>query len=719
MSPLIPLMLGPAPGPIITRAVDDLSSYLSRLFGIKAQATSSETAGPRLVIGTIDDPHVRRACEHLPPLSTQGHLLRRVESETLILTGGSEAAVAWAIYQLAETYGVRFLLHEDVLPSDPGPFHLPTIDRVFEPVQRIRSWRQFNDLAHGPVLWSLDQQRTFIDQIFKLKFNGVEICLWPQHPALDYTIDGIRRSTWVFLFDQDIPIDENTIGRDVLWPGMDRLTHPDFVGIETFDDALLAGQRLLGGILDLAEARGMHTAVSFQPMEFPIEFRPCLQKPTEAELNCGGLTCAETANLDNPKHVHAVETRIEAIIEQWGRADEFTFHLPEHPQADAGFARAWATLAKQHGLEPQYDAETLIDTARNNHLITGGTIRAERELKSAVGMVQFLGDFFAGNNLLAKMHDRDITLTLSLGGSSEPLFPFIHRVLPPGFGMRTNIDYTTSRAVRRLNLLEKVDTAQMRAALTVTLQDDNVGHLPQVATENIALLLDASARHGWDGFYTRQWGVGDLDPTVAWLARGSWDATITPQAAHADHVHHVYGAEAVDPFCRALRMLEDATVILDLRMGPFFPVHNVMRHFLDHANPITTDYCHVAAMYESVQYLLDRVAALEGGSPAKAANLAYWKSRLSFATNALNAVRFLQEAGVALADKDAAERQHGITLAEQAVAHFRTALKAMAEHVRDDSDRGALAAYNCFLLREVAQEIDAVRARGRPSSHAS
>lgn len=713
------IMLSPEPGTIIDRAVEDLRAYLRCLFGVDAPNATVDTDGEeaRIVVGRIDDPHVRRVCAEIPSLSDQGHVVRRVDPRTLLLAGGSDAAVAWAIYQLAEEYGVRFLLHEDVLPRDPGPFHLPAIDRVFEPVQRTRSWRQFNDLAHGPVLWSLDQQRTFIDQIFKLKFNGVEVCLWPQHPVLDYTIDGIRRSAWTFLFGQQIPIDEKTIGRDVLWPGMDRLTHPDFVGIETFDDALTAGQRLVGGILDLAEARGMHTCVSLQPMEFPVEFRPCLEQPTQESIQAGDLTCAETADLDNPKHIHAVETRIEAFLEQWGRADELAIYLPEHPHADAGFARAWSALAKQHGLEPQYDAETLIEAARHNHLVAGGVARAERELKSAVGMIQFLGDFFAGNDLLARMHDRHITPTITLGGSAEPLFPFIHRVLPPGFGMRTSVDYTTSRAVRRLGLLEQVDTAQMRAVLTVTLQDDNVGHLPQVATENLAVLLDAGVRHGWSGFYTRHWAVGDLDPTVAWLARASWDANITPRGAHADHVHHVYGAEAVDPFCRALRMLEDATVILDLLMGPLFPVHDVMRLCLRQSNSVKQDYCHVAAIYESVRRLLERIGDLDGGSTAGPANLAYWQSRLTFAIHSLHAFRLLQEAGTALADDDVVDPQRGIALAEQAVAHFRTALKAMAEHVRDDSDRGALAAYNCFLLQEVEQEIEAVRAKGQ-ASHA-
>ena len=307
--------------------------------------------------------------------------------------------------------------------------------------------------------------------------------------------------------------------------------------------------------------------------------------------------------------------------------------------------------------------------------------------------------------------------TITLGGSAEHLFAFIHRVLPPGFGMRTSVDYTTSRAVRRLDLLEQVDTSKMRATLTVTLQDDNVGHLPQVATENLAVLLDSSGRHGWDGFYTRHWALGDLDPTVAWLARASWGSGLTPRDAHADHVRHVYGADAVDPFCRALRMLEDATVILDLHLGPLFPVHDIMRSCLLRSAPVTRNFCHVAAIYESVRRLLDRIGASDVDAPSKAGNLDYWKSRLTFAILALHEFRLLQEAGAALAGANAADRQRGLEIAQRAVGHARKALRAMASQVRDDSDRGALAAYNHFLLREVEQEIEAVRNKEQHPCH--
>ena len=75
----------------------------------------------------------------------------------------------------------------------------------------VAKWRQFNDLPTGPALWSLAQQESFIRQIVKLKYNGIYLCLWPHHPFVDFTVQGIRRRTATLLFGQKIPIDQNAV----------------------------------------------------------------------------------------------------------------------------------------------------------------------------------------------------------------------------------------------------------------------------------------------------------------------------------------------------------------------------------------------------------------------------------------------------------------------------------------------------------------------------
>ena len=694
-------------------AAAELKTCLQRLFGIAVEIDDRRSDEPCtcFLLGLITAPHVQQACPDLPALSDQGHLVRRLDEHTMILAGGSSAAVAWAVYELLEHFGVRYLLHGDVLPERPGPFHLPDIDRVLEPNLRLRSWRQFNDLPTGPGLWSLTQQETFIRQIFKLKFNAVYLCLWPHHPFVDYQVKKTRRQTACLLFGQKIPIDDDNIGRRHL-PDTPFLGNPDFLGAETYEEKLAAGRRLIEGILKQARFFGMHTSIHVQPLEFPAEFRPLLQEPTAEGIQLGGLTCAERGDLLNPGHVALIETSLAAHLEQWNQVDEFHLSLPEHPHANRQFRQCWQELDAKYRLEKEYPLEHLLDRARRNYLIPGGLERAAREFESSISMLHFFDRFFAGSDLLERAADLDVDVHLNLGGNSEALFPILERVLWPGAGISTSMGYTTSRAVRAMHSMESLDAAKVPAALVVTLQDDNVGSLPQVATENIHLLVRNMQRLGWRGFLTRHWPVGDLDPTVAYLSRASWDASVTPRNACIDHATCVYGAEVTEEVCQVMRLLEDATVILDLDfLSLFFPILGIMCRSLEAEAPMPEGLFHIRAIYEEAGRILKRVEP-KVSSRAGKTELAYWQSRLEFAIQALIEKERVHQGGMqihaARRAADEEEKQHFLTEAEnhyqRAVEAGEAAVRAVASQIRDDSDRSTLAAYYHFFVREVREK---------------
>ncbi|MBI2506300.1 MAG: hypothetical protein HYW07_24055, partial [Candidatus Latescibacteria bacterium] len=174
------------------------------------------------------------------------------------------------------------------------------------------------------------------------------LCLWPHHPFVDFEYGGIRRQTATLLFGQQIPIGPDTIGREHLGE-MKVLDNPEFQGAHTYEERLAAGRCLLAGILDQAHALGMHTALHVQPLEFPAEFRPLLQRPTEQVIQLGGLTCAERGDLTNPNHVGLIQAGFEALLGQWGQVDEIHLSLPEHPHADRQFRQCWQELDARHG----------------------------------------------------------------------------------------------------------------------------------------------------------------------------------------------------------------------------------------------------------------------------------------------------------------------------------------------------------------------------------
>lgn len=708
----VALELDPGTAAVVRRAAADLEAYARQLFGPGPAAT--------LVLGTVAERHVARALGRPVRLSDQGFALRRTAPDTLVLAGGSAPAAAWAAYELAERWGVRYLLHGDVVPARPEAPPAPDLDEVHEPRLRLRSWRQFNDLPTGPALWTLDQQRAFLRQVFKLKYNGVYLSLWPQQPFLALAVGGIRQQTGTLLFGQRIPIDAETPSRQHLPAGMAVLDHPDLFACRTFAERHRAGGRLLAGILDEARSYGMHTAIHIQPLEFPAEFAPLLQEPTGG-IQLGSLTTAERGDLTGAGHLALVRATLEAWLEQWGdRIDELSLHLPEHPHAEARFEACWGDLDARYGLEAAAPLSSLRAQAEGNDLIPGGRARAVREFRSGIAMLHFFDRFFAGNDLLARARARRVDLHLGLGGNCEPLFPVLERVLWPGAGINTSLGYTASRAVRAMACMERLDASRVPATLILTFQDDNVGWLPQVASGSHDLLLAEARRLGWRGFCTRHWPIGDLDAAATFAARAAWDEAATPAAVWEDHGRRVFGPEVAADVARVFRLLQEATVILDLDyLSLFFPVLGILRPTLSAEAPMPEGLFHLRAQYAEAARILARLEPRVTAAAGRR-ELAYWQGRLTFAIEALREKELLHEGGMRRAAAKAAPagqaaglRAQADALYGQAVAAGQRALAAAAAHVRDEADATSAVAYYHFFVREVRDEARRLAAADR------
>ena len=708
------IVISPEADSLERYAAGELRLYLQRLFRVEAGIghTAPRRPGMRFILGLIEAAHVRRAGNRLPALSPQGHLLRRVDADTMVLAGGSAAAVAWAVYELVERYGVRFGLQEDVYPARPGPLHLPEVDVVLEPLVTLRCWRQLSDLATGSAMWSLARHQAFTRQVFKLKFNGVLLPLWPQQPFIDIEVGGLRRRGGTMLFGQRFPIDADTIGGAPA-PGSPFLDNPAFAGAETWPEMLAAGRRLVGGILEQARDLGMHTAIGMQPFEFPIEFRSMLADPTQEPIQLGGLTCAERGDLNNPGHIALARAHVEAYLDQWQGIDELHLTMPEFPQAERTFEACWQALDRKFDIERDHPPQRLL--ARCDSLTPGGSDRADREVKSTVAMLHFLDTFLAKGDVLERAASQGTRLSVDLPIASAPLFGLMHKVLRPDIGIVSVLEYTASRAVRRMHHMADLDAARVRAHLSITLQDDNGGWLPQVATESIHLLLRELQRLQWHGLITRYWPIGDLDPVAAYLARAAWDPNTTPRTAYEDHFAHAMGPAATEELCRVMRLLEDATVILDVDFFYlFFPVLGIMCLPLERPEPMPNGLLHVRAMYAECRRMLlrlrDRVSVCS--APRR---LAYMIGRLDFAIGALTEKALLSEGSVAAQRAreagDGAEARRHADLARdlwrRAVDAGAGGLRAVAR-VAHENDRACLLAYHHLLVREVRDRTAAI-----------
>lgn len=715
------ICVSPEAGDLENFAAQELQGYLEMLFGVSTEIATApgDAAHVRFVLGLKGQAHVERAAGGIPDLGEQGHFLRRVASDTMVLAGGSPAALCWAVYELVERYGVRYLLHEDVFPETAGAFHLPAIDDILEPIQRTRVWRLIRENPIGSGAWSLGDQKAVMNQVFKLKFNAVSLGFAASCPVIEYEVGGVRRTTAAMGYGLGVPIDEDTIGLEHL-VGLYRddapyLAMPEFVGAESFAEMRDALRHLMHGMIDHAKELGMRTMLGLNPLEFPVEFRPLLENPSRKHIQLGDLTCCEQGDLMNPNHVALVRAKFEAYLDEYGHVDQLGFGFPEFPQAEGSFRQCYRDLSEKYGFRGCHDLDKLLASTREALLMTGEQERAERSFKSSIVMLDFYDRFFARTGLLRRMADLNIRpcLGISTHGSQETL-NFIDRVLPEGAALAVG-DYASSRLVRKLHYLEAIDASRIPVFAIVTLQDDNIGAQPQITTENMHILLQAAHRLGWEGFHTRFWPIGDLDPMIAYLAKASWDVSVTPREACEDHFRHVYGEASVEPLCQTMRLLEDATTLLEVEPGGnLFPVPGIMRYHVTADSPAPGLLSHVRALYEEVRRILERVRDLPG-SAVRASNLDYRISRMTFAEKVLNEIDLLHKAGIEVhqaarecADADASGKHvaRARELEDRAIAAGEAAVRAAASEVRDSSDRGGVAAYYHLLVREVRGVVD-------------
>lgn len=105
------------------------------------------------------------------------------------ISGGSELSTLYAAYRFAEHLGVRFYLHGDVIPDNPIPFSIPTLDERRKPLFGLRGIQPFHDFAEGPDWWNLEDYKAIIGQLPKLGMNFIGLHTYPEdRPAAEPTV---------------------------------------------------------------------------------------------------------------------------------------------------------------------------------------------------------------------------------------------------------------------------------------------------------------------------------------------------------------------------------------------------------------------------------------------------------------------------------------------------------------------------------------------------
>jgi len=695
-------------------AATEMAGQLARLFEGTVSVIDQIPAAPGhlvLIGNPRTNPHVKEAVgDGWPKLSDQGIVLRKTryrQTAALIIGGGSPVATLWAVYECGHRWGVRYLVQGDVFPPKRAFDGLPDWSLVLEPNMRIRCWRLVNDLADGPVSWSLDENRRFLRQMAKQKYNRVHLSFWPCQPFVHYRFRGMDKPPGTLFFGARYPIDGDTIGRE-RFGGMTEFTNPDLAGATSPEDLHARAVRLARGILQEAKALGMETGLSIQPFEWPKEFVKVLPG-SEPVRQLGGLTAGpgKDQSTDDPALREMVATIVRAYVQTYPEAEYIHVGMPEHRSWVARAKQAYAVLDQKYGLKDLGTYDQLCARARARTSFPGGGGRVETMLRGDLSSIAFFDSLLRDEGLLRRPGGRGDAKIVYNGVVAE-LFGLLGKMVPPGGEVLSFIDYTASRQLKQRDLLKQTPPKNVPASLIFTLADDNVGVLPQLATRSLHELMKDLRRNGWSGFYTRYWTVGDLDPTIHYLARASWDARVTPEAAYADLVEHVCGSASVAPAVRAFGLIEEITKGLDQHgLGFGFPVPGMMtKHYRSGGLSAA-----LKADRDKYREALKQMrTARERSGPAGHRFLDYFVGRLTFAVKYLDAADNFGATARAEKAKDPAEAVKRI---EQAYQDIREALTAYVKVAGDHGDLGAVALMNEYCYRPIRDKRASLR-RGSP-----
>jgi hypothetical protein len=719
-APRVEVIIGGAPPDLERFAASELCNYLAKLYGIQAHPSRS-LSGAAQAVFLIGSPQTNAAVKKatgrnaFPTLTDQGLVLRRTEYEgrpALIVGGGSARATLWAVYELVERWGVRYLTDRDALPERTREFNLPNLDVVMEPVFRIRAHPTLQDFAPSGEAWGMADFRVLIDQLAKLKFSRMNVYTYMYQPYLHWEHKGIKRSSASLWYGAHFPITADMIGRE-LFEDASEFWNPDLPLKGSYEQLIAAGERQVHNLIEYAHRRGMECDVTAATNDFPPEFAPLLKgaaRSSQMAVRPGANT-----PVDDPVIFELSAAILRATVNTYPEADRVTVAMPEEKQWLGEYERAWQALDAKYGIGKVRSLAEVVSAAghRKGSGRWPGDLGIE-QVKADLTSLYFYDRLLNDPATLKDTLRPDIKFVY--GEPAEELFPLLDRILPSGSEVGIHPENQPEHFLPRAEILSTLNTKKVPGFMHVTLDDDVVGLVPQLRPAVLHKMIQELQRRGWTGFVTRERFPGDHDAVLAYLARAAWDQKAAPDAVTRDLIRAVCGEGSVEDLVAALNLTESATLSLATGRAegpvaegavwsqrldvPFaFYVRGMMMKFW-RPRPIPAYLSSVQRDYGQALEAARRAAAK--AKPEGRWYPDFWVGRLEFALGYANAVEALHRGAAAEAAKKAGE---ALAEAEKALALVRGAVKSYARVARNRTDLGAIAVMNEYGDRALKAKI--------------
>ena len=673
-------------------AASELCGYLNKLFGLDVQPTNAptEAASAVFLIGT---PASNSLIKALPKVGEQGIVIQRAEgaTPTLILGGGSSQATLWAVYELAERWGVRYLLDRDALPAK-SKFTMPNLNVVMEPIFRVRAHPTIQDFADSGEAWGIKDFRPLIDQLAKMKYNRLNIFAFAWQPYLEYQVDGIKRQTAALWYSYHYPITPDMPGRSAFPAEMKEFWNPDLPVNGTPDQILRAGVTLQRALIDYGHSRGMECVVNATVSEYPKEFAPLLGGAVPIHmLNQLTTTSGPDTKLDDPGLHKLSSAVIRATIDTYPRADRLNISINEWRQWTDQYKRAWDALDGKYRIGQVTTLDHVLDASqrRVGYQFTAFSKadldkKAADEVKGDLASLYFFDWLVRDSGAVTESKRPDMKFLY--WGFAEELFPILPKVLPPNSELEVMPDNFLTHLLERSDILKKLSDGPIQPIINLTVDDDNIGIVPQITTSSLHKVLKILRETGWEGIVARERFPGDHDTEMAYLARAAWDPNADPDKIATEQLTAACGQRCGEEMLTTMHSVDAATVVWE-RDDEFIAVpvpKMLMRQW--QAGPIPDYLEENRKNYEQGWKAAQR--AVKAATPEGKRYAEYWAKRMEFATKWVMVVESVRRAATA---EGKHQTKQAVDETANALALLREAIEAYAAVARNQTDRGAIA----------------------------
>ncbi len=173
-------------------AARELRRYLYLRTGVLPSLAAAEKAAPAgqaLLVGSKDRKLITELASttnlasEVARLAPQQYMVRSVERDgrrTVLIAGGDPVGSLYGAYRFIECLGVRFYMHGDVVPDEPMPAELPSVNIVGKPLFPLRGLQPFHDFPEGPDWWNLDEYKSVMSQMVKMGMNFFGLHTYPE-----------------------------------------------------------------------------------------------------------------------------------------------------------------------------------------------------------------------------------------------------------------------------------------------------------------------------------------------------------------------------------------------------------------------------------------------------------------------------------------------------------------------------------------------------------